>query len=227
MVLSARLVPCVLTDVQKADCAETSTSLVTLFNENPDNFISRFVTLGDTWLPHFDPESKAQSVAWKHATYPPPRKFRCSHQPAKSLPPYSGILKQFYWLTIWNIAELLQEPTTLIWLENVEQQWKRRDEESCDAECCFIRTMHLLIRHHNFKSTDCRPKCRLWTAPPTIIFARFGPQWLLFVSKTERIHERTEICWRRWYYLHCEWLAGGPRSRILLQWNTGFGESLN
>ena len=75
MVLSARLVPCI-TDVQKADHAETSARLLALFNENPDNFISRCVTVDETWLHHFDPESKAQSMAFKDVTYPPPRKCR-------------------------------------------------------------------------------------------------------------------------------------------------------
>jgi len=45
MVLSARWVLRMLTDTQKADRAETSSSLLTLLNENPDNFISRFVTV--------------------------------------------------------------------------------------------------------------------------------------------------------------------------------------
>jgi len=55
-----------LTDVQKAGRAETSASLLSLFNENPDKFNSRFVTVVETWLHHVDPESKAQSMAWKH-----------------------------------------------------------------------------------------------------------------------------------------------------------------
>jgi len=61
--VSARWVPRMLSDVQKADRSETSASLLSLFNENPDNFISRFVTVDETWLHHFDPESKAQSMA--------------------------------------------------------------------------------------------------------------------------------------------------------------------
>ena len=43
--VSARWVPRMLSDVQKADRAETSASLLSLFNKNPDNFISRFVTV--------------------------------------------------------------------------------------------------------------------------------------------------------------------------------------
>jgi len=75
MVSSAQSVPRMLTDVRKADHTETSTSFLTLFNENPDNFISRFVIVDETWLHHFDHESKAQSMAWKNITYPPPRQF--------------------------------------------------------------------------------------------------------------------------------------------------------
>jgi len=52
-----------LTDVQTAGRAETSASLLSVFNENPDKFILRSVTVDETWLHHFDPESKAQSMA--------------------------------------------------------------------------------------------------------------------------------------------------------------------
>jgi len=63
-----RRLPRMLTDVQKAGRAETSASLLILFKENPDKFISRFVTVDESWLHHFDHESKAQSMAWKHVT---------------------------------------------------------------------------------------------------------------------------------------------------------------
>ena len=74
--VSAQWVPRMLSDAQKADRVEASTGLLRLFNENPDNFVSQFLTVDETWLHHFDPESKLQSMAWKHACSPPPRKFR-------------------------------------------------------------------------------------------------------------------------------------------------------
>ena len=61
--VSAWRVPRMLSDVQKPDHAETSASLLSLFNENRDNFTFRLVTVDETWLHHFDPESKAQSMA--------------------------------------------------------------------------------------------------------------------------------------------------------------------
>jgi len=30
----------------------------------------------ETWVHHFDPESKRQSMAWKHVGSPPPKKFK-------------------------------------------------------------------------------------------------------------------------------------------------------
>jgi len=74
--VSARWVPGMLSDVQKADQVEASTSVLCLFNKNPDNFVSQFLTVDETWLHHFDPESKAQSMAWKHVSFPPPKKFQ-------------------------------------------------------------------------------------------------------------------------------------------------------
>jgi [histone H3]-lysine36 N-dimethyltransferase SETMAR len=34
------------------------------------------VTVDETWVHHFDPESKVQSKEWRHSGSPPPRKFR-------------------------------------------------------------------------------------------------------------------------------------------------------
>jgi len=65
-----------LSDARKANRVYASTSLLRPFNENPDNFISQFLTVDESWLHSFDPESKMQSMAWKHVYSPPPRKFR-------------------------------------------------------------------------------------------------------------------------------------------------------
>jgi len=72
----ARWVLRMLPDVQKANRVDASTTILGLFNENPDNFISRLLTVDETWLHHFDPESKVQSMTWKHVSSPPPTKFR-------------------------------------------------------------------------------------------------------------------------------------------------------
>ena len=37
-------------------------------------FLDRIITTDETWLWHFDPETKAQSSVWKTPGTPPPKK---------------------------------------------------------------------------------------------------------------------------------------------------------
>ena len=36
----------------------------------------RIVTGDETWIHHYDPETKQQSMQWKHASSPSPHKFK-------------------------------------------------------------------------------------------------------------------------------------------------------
>lgn len=81
--VSARWVPRMLTPEQKQCRAQISQQLLERFRTNPDGFLSRLVTQDETWVHHFDPESKRQSMQWKHPWSPPPRKFRVTASAGK------------------------------------------------------------------------------------------------------------------------------------------------
>ena len=74
--LSARWVPRMLTKAQKKRRVEVSQQLLDRYNEDPDDFINRLLTQDETWVHHFDPETKSESMEWKHRGSPPPRKFK-------------------------------------------------------------------------------------------------------------------------------------------------------
>ena len=74
--LSARWVPRMLTKEQKALRATTSRALLSRMMLDKPGFLGRIVTQDETWVHHFEPESKMQSKAWRHVGSPPPRKFR-------------------------------------------------------------------------------------------------------------------------------------------------------
>ena len=46
------------------------------FLRDPNDFLSRLVTMDETWLYHYDPETKQQSMEWRHSGSPRPKKFR-------------------------------------------------------------------------------------------------------------------------------------------------------
>ena len=81
--LSARWVPRMLRDDQKRKRRMISQQLLDQMHADKENFFSRIVTQDETWVHHFEPESKEQSKAWKHLGSPPPRKFKAMTSPKK------------------------------------------------------------------------------------------------------------------------------------------------
>ena len=72
----ARWVPRMLTPVQKVTRAEVSKELLDEYERDPVDFVSRLVTGDETWIHHWDPQTKQESMQWKHSDSPPPKKFR-------------------------------------------------------------------------------------------------------------------------------------------------------
>jgi hypothetical protein len=56
----------------------------------PRQFLERIVTADETWLHHYEPEGKAQSMAWRRLTSSVAKKF-------KSQPSVGKIMLTFFW----------------------------------------------------------------------------------------------------------------------------------
>ena len=74
--VSARWDPRMLTENQKRSRLDISLYLLSRYENEPGEFIDGVVTQDETWVGHFDPESKKQSMEWKHCGSPPPKKFK-------------------------------------------------------------------------------------------------------------------------------------------------------
>lgn len=57
--------------------------LLVLYTNDKEKLCRRLVTGDDMWIHHWDPESKLDSMQWKHVNSPPPKHFELSHQPVK------------------------------------------------------------------------------------------------------------------------------------------------
>ena len=68
--VSARWVPLMLTDDQKRIPINISRYLLIHYEDDPGNFIEQVVTQDETWVHHFDPESKMQNKQWKTLAHP-------------------------------------------------------------------------------------------------------------------------------------------------------------
>jgi len=74
--VSARWVPRMLSPFQKDTHRQCCQENLELLNEDQEHFFQCLVTGDKTWVYHRDPESKMESMQWKHKTSPTPKMFR-------------------------------------------------------------------------------------------------------------------------------------------------------
>ena len=74
--VSARWIPRLLTPFQKQERVECSKMNLEMCQADESQFFKRLITQDETWVHHYDPETKVQSMQWKHFASPPPKKAR-------------------------------------------------------------------------------------------------------------------------------------------------------
>ena len=83
--VSARWVPRMLTDENKASRVAVCQAMLSRDKGMKSAFFSSIITMDETWLPMFNPETKRQSAQWKHTESPPPKKFRVTTSAEKMM----------------------------------------------------------------------------------------------------------------------------------------------
>ena len=74
--VSCRWVPKMLTDDHKMQRLMASRASLRRYRKEEDVFLSRIVTTDETWVFHYEPESKRRSMEWKHVSSPVKKKFK-------------------------------------------------------------------------------------------------------------------------------------------------------
>lgn len=121
----ARWVPRLLTREQKEFREQQSLILFHRFEEDPDDFRYRIVTGDETWVHHYDPETKHQSMQWVEKGKRPPVKARVvpsagkvmlalfwdSEGPvlADFLPPKTTVTGQYYASLMIKLSDAIKE----------------------------------------------------------------------------------------------------------------------
>jgi hypothetical protein len=67
-------VPRVLTIDQNQQRVDDSEQCLAIFNRNEDELFCRYITMDETWLLHYTPESNRQSAEWTECDEPNPKR---------------------------------------------------------------------------------------------------------------------------------------------------------
>lgn len=88
--VSARWVPRLLTEEQKLTRKQISRHCLDKYESSPGEFLRRFVTVDETWIHHYTPESKEQSKQWILPGESAPKK-------AKTVPSAGKVMATVFW----------------------------------------------------------------------------------------------------------------------------------
>ena len=112
---SSKWVPKCLNARQNCQRCQSSEQSLEFFRRDPNDFLSRLVTMDETWLYHYDPATKQQCMEWRHSGSPCPRKFRLQKFGGKILPPFFGMKTASPSLIIFQRAKLLTRSFVHLW----------------------------------------------------------------------------------------------------------------
>jgi hypothetical protein len=98
--LCAIWVPCLLTADQKRTRMKISEQCLERLNKNKTNFVCRFITMDETWIHYYTPESKQQSKQRTEGGCSAPKRQGWFHQQERSWHWCFGMLNIFCLLII-------------------------------------------------------------------------------------------------------------------------------
>jgi len=79
----SRWVPKDLTEERKRKRLDVCSQHLARYREEGDNFLQQIVTGGEAWIHHNEPESKRQSMQWKHPSSPVTKEFKTQSSAGK------------------------------------------------------------------------------------------------------------------------------------------------
>ena len=83
--LCARWIPKMLTDEQKMERVRCCEQFLRQFHTEGERFLRRIVTVDETWISLYEPETKSQSTMWKTRGSQSPKKFKIGTSAKKQM----------------------------------------------------------------------------------------------------------------------------------------------
>lgn len=121
----ARWVPRDLTKDQKDTRKEISLDLLTQYEEYGDSFLARIVTGDETWVHHFEPETKLQSMEWHHHYSPSKKKFKAVSSAGKVMATVFWDIEGVILFEAMPHGHTINSAAYIRTLENLVEQYKR------------------------------------------------------------------------------------------------------
>jgi len=186
--------------LQKLFRVETCSRLLALYAANPDHVcdvLCQIVTSDETWIHHWDPDIKQESMQWKHVDYPPPKKF-CTQPLTGKIMATMGLQRR----SAGGLPSAEDNRVRNILWKSAEKsvRWSRKHEEECwlvvHCSCmtmhqctCLVlhigeqwRTLDFTICHIHLTHQTWHPATSTYLTILTVSWARREQSWWIHIG---------------------------------------------
>ena len=150
-----RWVPKMLKDGHKTKRMGSALNVLTRYAQEGDDFLDSIATGDEIWVFHHTPESKQQSLQWRHTHSPRTKNFENSVSVKMSWRPFSGTEKAFCWSTSCLLARQLtlilrRSRTGTVWFytstSNKREAWPKLYTKSLRRDLKRMYSRLTLVR---------------------------------------------------------------------------------
>ena len=183
------------TRIKRVNDASRLSNYWHFFWRDPNDFLSQLVTKEETWLYHYGPETKQQSMEWLHSGSPHLKHSECKNPLEIFSPRFSGIKSKFSTLIIFQRAKLLTRSITHVWWFNWRTFWRENDGGRSPKRSCSCTTMTRLTGHmhpsRNWPTWSSsvlinHPILRMWPRRTTISSLDWKIYWNVAIFRSTR-----------------------------------------
>jgi len=184
---AARWVPRHLTEEHKWNRQHICSSLLERYNREGDNFLNRLITRDETWVHHYEPETKWQSMQCKHRS--------SSSKKFKSQPSAGKLLLTVFWDSQGPILEHYMEKGVTVTSVNYCNMLRNELRPAIRSKRRGWLTQGVLLLHSNARPHTAHLTINtIWQLNWEVLEPRPGPFRFPSVWTPQECSKRSSIC---------------------------------
>ena len=176
----ARWVPRQLTDLMKGHKKTVAQELLNWYHLEGDDFLKNITTGDESWIHHYDPENKRQSMEYRHPGSPSVKKFKTVPSTKKSCSPAFGMRGACFTRNFW-LSDRRWIPTGIVQPYNHSSNASAKSGRKETRFFCITTTQGHIAMH------------KFWT-----LWQASTSHWLHSLLTVQIWHRQTSDCSQNW-----------------------------
>ena len=140
--LFSKWVPRLLTPDQKRQRVEDSERCLERFKQSKKDFLRRYVTMNESWIQHYTPETKRSSPEWTAAGESRPKRPKTQHLAGKVMASVFLDTHGILFIDYLEKGETIKSDYYMALLDQLSAEIKKNGLTCKIIKCCSTETMH-------------------------------------------------------------------------------------